>query len=261
MKRMKTIVLVNQKGGVGKTTGARHFTFHADEAGLRTLVVDLDPQRNLTRSMLQFGSSSLGVDRDADADCGAHLLFQQEGILRPMQINERISLVAGTRELINVLELPLASVDHARARLESLADDYDVCVIDTPPTMSNLLFAGIICAQYLVMPCDLDEDATSGLLDLVEQAEVIRQEFNPNLELVGVLLNKVNRRRAYDEAQRIAIRNEWGGAVLDVELSERSATKLAKKVPVWKNPRGESDRNAAREMRAVCKEVFNRVGL
>jgi chromosome partitioning protein len=70
-----------------------------------------------------------------------------------------------------------------------------------------------------------------------------------------------NKRRAYDQVELISLREKWGDAVLDVELQERAATKLAKEHPVWKNPRGDSDRRAAAEMRSVCDTLFKRIGL
>lgn len=259
---MKIFCIANQKGGVGKTTLARHTTFHASERHLRVLVVDLDPQGNLTRSLL---SASLVQDGSelalVDEQSSAHLLFHPEPAPCPLALTSNISLLRGSSDLIAVLSYPIDDVGHARRHLSSLGDQFDLCIVDTPPTMSNLLFAGMICADFLVAPCDLDEDATSGLLDLARQAQVIQENFNPGLELLGVLLNKVNRRRAYDQAQSIAIRNEWGNVVLDVELQERSATKLAKKAPVWRNPRGESDRHAAKEMRAACEAIFTKIGL
>ncbi|MCX4150027.1 MULTISPECIES: ParA family protein [Paraburkholderia] len=253
---MKKFSVANQKGGVGKTTVVRHLAHSAIERGLRTLVIDLDPQGNLTRSVrATLPDPSMPADRS-----GAHLLFQTKVAPIPQKINENLSLFAGNRDLTAVLEWPIDCVEHARAHLASLDDQFDICLIDTPPTMCNLLFAGMICADYLAMPCDLDEDATTGLLDLADQAERIREHFNPALQLVGVLLNKVNSRRAYDQAERIALRNQWGDVILDAELQERSATKLAKKAPVWRNPRGDSDRRAAREMRAVCEAIFTKIG-
>lgn len=254
---MKKFSVANQKGGVGKTTVTRHLAFSAVERGLRTLAIDLDPQGNLTRSIrAQLADPGSAADLS-----NAHLLFQSNVAPVPQQIAENLSLLAGNSDLTAVLEWPIDCVEHARAHLANLDAEFDICLIDTPPTMCNLLFAGMICADYLAMPCDLDEDATTGLLDLADQAERIREHFNPGLELVGVLLNKVNSRRAYDQAERIALRNQWGDVVLDVELQERSATKLAKKAPVWKNPRGDSDRRAAREMRAVCDAIFSKIGI
>jgi chromosome partitioning protein len=272
---MHKVGIANQKGGVGKTTTARHLSFTAMERGLRTLVIDLDPQANLTRTMLyrlmMNADETLMRARSVNwdsiqlpaiaPDSSAHLLFMSGQEPRPMSIAPGVDLFAGSDDLIEVLGWPLDCTQHARSALNRLDDQYDICVIDTPPTMSNLLFAGMICADYLLMPCDLDKDATSGLLDLTQKAQIIAENFNPDLELLGVLLNKVNKRRAYDQTERITLRKKWGDAVLDVELQERSATKLAKEHPVWKSPRGDSDRRAAAEMRSVCESLFKRIGL
>jgi chromosome partitioning protein len=111
------------------------------------------------------------------------------------------------------------------------------------------------------MPCDLGEDATSGLLDLTQKDRINAEDSTRDLQSFDVFLNEVNKRRAYDQAELISLRQNWADAVLCVELQEWAATKLAKEHPVWKNPRGGSDRRAATEMRSVCDKLFKRIGL
>ncbi|VVD31047.1 ParA family protein [Paraburkholderia dioscoreae] len=261
---MKVVAVANQKGGIGKTTLTRHLAFHAIENGLRALVVDLDPQANLTKTMLHVAMRCSAGDElpDIDPASGAHLLFQTAVGLRPMQICPGVSLLAGTPELGDAITLPVEQIPKdAPTVLRELNDTFDFCFIDTPPTMSNLIFAGLVCADYVVMPCDIDEDATDGLTTLFHNINVTRQRWNPALQVLGVLPNKVNKRRNYDVENLKVLRDQLGDVVLGVELTERSATKLAKLQPVWKNPRGDSDRRAAAEMRAVCEAVFKRIGL
>ncbi|RNM03223.1 ParA family protein [Ralstonia pseudosolanacearum] len=260
---MKVVEVANQKGGVGKTTLTRHFLFHAVEKGLRVLVVDLDPQANLTKTMLNLSMQQVGGSEMPSPvpACGAHLLFQDTDALDPMEICEGVSLIAGTPELTDALTMPLDQVANVPVLLRKLGHHFDICLVDTPPTMSNLTFAGLMSADYVVMPCDIDQDATDGLTALFHNINVTRQHWNPGLQVLGVLPNKVNRRRNYDVNNLQALREQLGSVVLTSELTERSATKLAKLHPVWKNPRGDSDRRAAAEMRAACEEVFVRMGM
>lgn len=272
---MKIIGICNGKGGIGKTTTARHLIHAALERNLRTLAVDLDPQGNLTKSMLYQkmvaksgnppGGIAVSWDRmglpDIDAEASAHLLYQRENAVAPMSIVENLSLVGATPELSDVLTWPLDAALHARDSLQMLSADYDVCVLDTPPTLSNLVLGGMVCANYVLMPTDLKIDAVSGLLELAIKLEYIQRELNPTLEVLGVVLNKVNLRRADERAMRTALQVEFAGAVMETELQDRAGVGLTGFHPVWKRQRGESDRRAAVEMRAFCDSVFERVGL
>jgi chromosome partitioning protein len=272
---MKIIAITNGKGGVGKTTTSRHLIFSAIERGLRTLAVDLDPQGNLTNSLLyQHRLSQPDAERiavalswgqmglpDVAPAASAHLLYQSDSAVEPMPITEGVSLIGATPELADVLTWPLESAVTARDSLHKLSSRYDLCVIDTPPTMSNLVIGGMICARYVVIPTDMDIDSMSGLLGMSLKLELVQRELNPDLELLGVLLNKVNPRRAVDLSMRTTVRNAFEGAVLDTELQDRAGVRLTSFHPVWKHQRGESDRKAAREMRAFCDAVFKKVGL
>ncbi|MDN8102647.1 ParA family protein [Burkholderia multivorans] len=272
---MKIIAISNGKGGVGKTTTTRHLIFSAIERGLRTLAVDLDPQGNLSNSLLyqqrlsqpdaeRFGFAlsweQMGLPEIARS-ASAHLLYQPDSRVEPMPIVKNVSLIGATPELADVLTWPLDSALTARESLHRFSSQYDLCVIDTPPTMSNLVIGGMICARYVVIPTDMDIDSMSGLLGMSLKLELVQRELNPELELLGVLLNKVNPRRAADVSMRTTVRNTFEGAVLDVELQDRAGVRLTSFHPVWKHQRGESDRKAAREMRAFCDAVFKKVGL
>jgi chromosome partitioning protein len=272
---MKTIGICNGKGGIGKTTTARHLIHAARERQLRVLVVDLDPSGNLSKSLMyqkmiaapegravNFAVSwdLMGI-ADVAAEASAHLLYQGTHDVIPMPIVENVSLIGATPELADVLTWPLDAALTARDSLNRLAQAYDLCVIDTPPTLSNLVVGGMICSRYILMPTDLKIDAVSGLLELAIKLEYVQSELNPELEVLGVLLNKVNLRRADDRAMRTALHVEFRDAVLNTELHDRAGFGLTTFHPVWKRQRGESDRRAAKEMRAVCNSVFQKIGL
>jgi chromosome partitioning protein len=262
---MKTISIANQKGGVGKTTLARNLTFFAIEKGLRVLCIDLDPQKNFTKTLRAIRERNLGAPAEGETFLTASSLFQDQdanNILVPMDCGMGAALVAAERELVDVSALPLEALHAPRAALAALSGKYDVCIIDTAPTLGNPLYAALIASDYVVCPCTVDQDATDGLVDLFgDIARVQQMGWNANLNLLGVLANCVNSRRVYDVAGLQQMREELGDLLLDTVLYERAATKYAKERAVWQSQRGESHQLAAREMKASCTRIFQKATL
>lgn len=257
---MKTFAIANQKGGVGKTTVARNQAFYSIERELRTLCVDLDPQKNFSKTLRAFRERNLGAPDDDEVFLTASVLFEgdTQGLV-PMDCGRGSALIAADRELVDVASLPLDALHNPAATLAKFAADYDVCIIDTAPTLGNPLYAALIAADFVVCPCTVDQDATDGLTDLFEDiARVQQMGWNPDLVPLGVLANCVNSRRAFDMAGLQQLRDELGELLLDTVLFERAATKYAKDRAVWQAQRGESHQLAAREMKAVCARIFEK---
>jgi chromosome partitioning protein len=112
---MKTIAIANQKGGVGKTTVARNLAFFAIERGLRVLCVDLDPQKNFSKTLRALRERTVGDQGDELQSLTGSALFDGEAIeLQPLPCGESAALVAADRELVDVASRPLEDL-HARA--------------------------------------------------------------------------------------------------------------------------------------------------
>lgn len=257
---MKTIAIANQKGGVGKTTVARNLAFFGIERGLRVLCVDLDPQKNFSKTLRALRERTLGDQGDELQCLTGSALFDGEAIeLRPLECSAHAALVAADRELVDVASRPLEDLHAPRAALAKLASAYDLCIIDTAPTLGNPLYAALIAADYVVCPCTMDQDAIDGLGDLFEDIARVQQlEWNTNLVTLGLLANRVNTRRAFDRNALEQLRDELGDVVMEGVLYDRAATQYAKDRPVWRVQSGESQILAAREMKAVCNQIFDR---
>jgi chromosome partitioning protein len=259
---MKTIAVANQKGGVGKTTTSRNLAFYAIEQGFRTLCVDLDPQKNFSKTLRAFRERN-GLPNEAGDVLTASQLFDAGSIgLAPLDCGKGAALIAAERYLVDVASLPLDALHTPREVLGELQDMFDVCIIDTAPTLGNPLYAALIAADFVVCPCTVDQDATDGLADLFEDvARVQQMGWNPDLVPLGVLANCVNSRRTFDTEGLKQLQEELGEMMLDTVLYERAATKYAKDRAVWQSQRGESHQLAAREMKAVCARIFEKAGI
>ena len=266
---MKTIVVANQKGGVGKTTVARHLVWHGVEKGLRVLAVDMDVQGNFSTTFKNMeDDNGYKTAREASGITSNHLvasgLFDAANKNLPALCAERLSYVEADSGIVNVERRDLQEVIEAgQSRFAELANDFDVCVLDTGPAVSNLLIVALSVGDFAVSPCKPDRDALAGLAGFFSNVMRVRDEtgINPKLAQLGVLPNQINKTRAYHRSVLADMRQAWGAAVLPVELYERAAIDIAKDKPVWRTERGESSSQAAQEMKGVCAHIYKRMGL
>lgn len=254
---IKIVTVANQKGGVAKTTTARHLVHALIERGLRVLVVDLDGQRNLTTT---FGEGDMPPNVLTSLD-----LFNESVSRKSIwRLSEKLAVIPATRELTDVGELPLPVIFHPKVHLTALASEFDFCVIDTAPALGKPLFGALIASNYVICPCDMCDDSISGITDLFGDIEVVknRQEWNSDLVNLGLLASRVNKNRAFDLAALKQCREALGELMLDSVVWDRPATKLARKNPVWRLAGGgEARTKAAQEMKSAMDEILRKMGV
>ncbi|HEX2678322.1 MAG TPA: AAA family ATPase [Polyangiales bacterium] len=180
----RVLAVVNQKGGVGKTTTSVNLAAALANAGSRVLLVDLDPQGNAT-----MGS---GVDKRTLSRTVYHVLLGLSGLAAVRVRAERggYDLLPANRELAGA-EIELVELSGREARLrEALAgvsSEYDFVLIDCPPSLSLLTVNGLTAAQRVLIPMQCEYYALEGLSDLVATIKRVRTHLNPTLEIAGLL--------------------------------------------------------------------------
>ncbi|CAK8053453.1 ParA family protein [Eupransor demetentiae] len=177
------IALANQKGGVGKTTTSINLGAALAQAGKRVLLVDIDPQGNAT--------SGLGVDKSTLKSDVYDVLIQEATVRDVVVATDNMDLVPATIQLSDS-EVQLVNIPEREYRLkkalEAVQGEYDYILIDNPPSLGLLTINSFTAANSVLIPVQTEFYALEGLGQLINTVELVRQQFNPELEIGGILL-------------------------------------------------------------------------
>lgn len=256
------LAFANQKGGVGKSTMTLQTAYYAADKGMKVLVVDMDGQGNTSTKI----AGRHAIEELLPSTTRSYQLFRDDleqvtvlpcdyGIdLLPAKINDD-NLYAQEATPLEQIILPTIN-------LETIAENYDLVLIDCPPSLGRLLTAGLIMADKVIMPIQVSGFAVDGVGGLFKVIERLNESGKEDLEVAGILINCYNARSKQHQMAVKALRDKAGSLVMDNVIANRSpidqATNQAK--PIWKITSGAA-RPAKSEIIAAIQEIFKRIGL
>lgn len=225
---MKTIVLTNQKGGVAKTTTAYALAAGLRDKGHHVLIVDADPQSNLTYTA---GSEEAKKNTLYAALKGECTVFEAMRNTHPIDTGMSI-LSIGLQGTAADMELASRTAREymLKEAIEKVSKDYDFCVIDTAPTLGLLTLNALTAADRVIIPLNLEIYSLQGIEQLSGFIENVRKYTNKDLKISGLLITKYNERLNISQALKENVENAakvMGTKVFNTRIRESVAIKEA----------------------------------
>jgi chromosome partitioning protein len=211
----KTIAVANQKGGVGKTTTAVNLAAVLASTNISVLLVDADPQGNAT--------SGVGIQRGSFRKGLYHSIVLDEplqSLILPTQI-PTLRVVPSNKDLAGA-EVELVEMEHREFRLRDalsiVENDYEVIIIDCPPSLGLLTLNALCAAKSLLVPIQCEYYALEGVTELFDTLARIRRLHNPNLTIEGLLLTMYDERTNLSSAVASDLRDFYGQQVFETVI-------------------------------------------
>lgn len=245
---MTTITVSNQKGGTGKTCIALHLAMALAEAEKSVLFVDIDPQANSSKT---FAPHRCGVDASA--------LFAPDEIKLTPQSS--ITLISADSKMADLERANPQVINHFRQQLARLNDRFDVCVIDTPPSLGLRMTAALVAADHVLAPIELEEYSIDGIKMMLQTIYGVKQKYNPKLNFLGMLPNRFNSRSERQKATFAALVKSYSQLLIPAKIGFRASIPeaLAAGVPVW-SLKKTAAKEAGREFKEAFDIVFEKIG-
>ena len=246
----KTIAVVNQKGGVGKTTTSVNLTAALKELGLKVLLCDFDPQSN--------ASSGFGIDKRKLKHSVYDVIINDVPAQDAIVQTKYGDVLPATQDLAGAaIELITTQYrEHQLEKaLEKVKDQYDVILIDCPPSLEMLTLNGLAAADSILVPVQCEYYALEGLSDLMSTMRVVKRKINPKLEIFAVALTMYDGRTNFSNQVAQEVRRHFPGKVFSTAIPRniRLAEAPSHGMPVTAYDRSSRGAKAYLEMAAEFK--------
>ncbi len=246
----KIIAVVNQKGGVGKTTSAVNLTAALTDLGLKVLLCDFDPQANAT--------SGMGVDKRKIKYSIYDVTINGEPVENAIVHTKYGDVLPSAADLAGAT-VELIAADHRERQLEKalqpIKGKYDLIFIDCPPSLELLTLNGLCAADGILVPVQCEYYALEGLSDLMSTLRMVKRKMNPRLEIFGVALTMFDGRTNFSTQVAQEVRKHFPGKVFAavVPRNIRLAEAPSHGIPVTSYDRSSRGAKAYKELAEEIK--------
>lgn len=213
----KVIAIVNQKGGVGKTTTSVNLGSGLSNRGKRVLLIDLDAQGNLSAHL------SASVDESAEGSISMYQVLRDGAKLKEaiIRVTENMDVVPASL-LLSAADLELGGVigreQLLRRALEPIVDEYDFVIIDCPPSLGLLSLNGLVASAEVIVPVQSEFLALHGVRQLLDTIDQVRSAYNPRLKVGGVVLCLHDARKRLARSVEDTIREYFSDLVFNTVI-------------------------------------------
>lgn len=204
---MRTIAVINLKGGVAKTTSSINIAYILNQKGYRVLLVDNDKQGDCSRGMNRRTQEGPGIDRimvERKPDMTS--LIQKTDYENLDIITANLNLLTANMEV--TMDRVRPQQTRLKNALQKVQEEYDFCVIDNAPDINVSVINALTAADDVLIPVEVDDNTTEGMNELIDQIEEIKSELNPDLKNVRCFVSKYNKYNGA-HSQGAEVIREW----------------------------------------------------
>lgn len=246
------IAVLNQKGGVGKTTTTINLAAYLARSGKSVLVCDIDPQGNTT--------SGLGLDKQAlDTTLYDVLLSEAEVDKAIKKLKTKIDILPANAHLAGA-EISLVNLENREFCLKQAIENlnYDFILIDCPPSLGLLTVNALTSAHDVLIPVQAEYYALEGLSQLLSVVQHVRNNLNPNINILGVVITMYDSRNSLSEQVKAELKEHFGGKLFNTVVPRN--VRLAE-APSFGKTIAEHDKwsKGARAYKSLAREVEEKV--
>lgn len=245
---MRTLTVMNEKGGVGKTTIAAHAAWYFAEK-YRTLVLDVDQQGNLTTTLGAYVGTTESV----------RLFTEVTRVPR----SGHLTATRSTRALQEVEGSDRSCITTFRDSLVAMLEDYDICIIDTPTALTNRTYGALLASDAVIAPIGINDYSIQGVAELLRAIRGVSTFYKrPEPKFLGLLPSIYDSKSPRERGMIEGLMGQVGKLVFPAVVTKRDAYAIAATTgePVWR-ARTRGARDAGREMRHVLEIVAQRMEL